>query len=89
MTKTKSTEPTQVATQAETQPPSSHDQPPRAHRSPNLCKSIAGALFGIQSERNREIDFNQPHPLPFIVAGVVAIALFVAILVAISQWVSA
>lgn len=82
MTKTKSTAPTQVATQAET-------QPPRAHRSPNLCKSIAGALFGIQSERNREIDFNQPHPLPFIVAGVVAIALFVAILVAISQWVSA
>lgn len=59
-------------------------KPPR----PNLVKSIAGALFGVQSEKNREIDFSQQRPLPFIVAGLAAIALFVGVLVAISQLVS-
>ncbi|MGF1724574.1 DUF2970 domain-containing protein [Photobacterium nomapromontoriensis] len=55
----------------------------------NVIKSIAGALLGVQSERNREIDFSQRTPLPYIVVGIIAIALFVGILVAISQWVTA
>lgn len=55
----------------------------------NVIKSIAGALFGVQSERNRANDFSQRTPLPFIVAGIIAIVLFVGILVAISQWVTA
>ena len=59
-------------------------KPPR----PNLVKSIAGALFGVQSDKNREIDFSQQRPLPFIAAGIAAIVLFVGVLVAISQLVA-
>ena len=59
-------------------------KPPR----PNLIKSIAGALFGVQSDKNREIDFSQQRPLPFILAGIAAIALFVGVLVAVSQLVA-
>ncbi|WP_237156981.1 DUF2970 domain-containing protein [Photobacterium rosenbergii] len=59
-------------------------KPPR----PNLIKSIAGALIGVQSEKNREIDFSQQRPLPFILAGIAAIALFVGVLVAVSQLVA-
>lgn len=52
---------------------------------PNLVKSIAGALFGVQSDKNREIDFSQQRPLPFILAGIAAIALFVGLLIALSH----
>ncbi len=52
---------------------------------PNLVKSIAGALFGVQSEKNREIDFSQQRPLPFILAGIAAIAVFVGLLIVLSH----
>lgn len=42
--------------------------------------SAAAALFGVQSEQNRHADFSQSSARPFIIAGVVGIILFVAVL---------
>ncbi|MGF1685337.1 DUF2970 domain-containing protein [Photobacterium japonica] len=54
-----------------------------------VLKSVLGALFGVQSEQHRHADFSQHRVWPYVVIGVVAIALFVGILVAFSQWVVA
>ncbi|MDO6706222.1 DUF2970 domain-containing protein [Photobacterium sp. 1_MG-2023] len=51
----------------------------------NVFRSVAAAMFGVQSDRNRQQDFSQPSALPFILAGVVFIVVFVMILVGISQ----
>ncbi|KLV07501.1 hypothetical protein ABT56_05405 [Photobacterium aquae] len=59
-------------------------QPPK----PNLIKSVAGALLGVQSEACRKTDFKQPSALPFIVTGALAIVIFVGILIAISRWIA-
>ncbi|MGF1713434.1 DUF2970 domain-containing protein [Photobacterium chitinilyticum] len=58
-------------------------------RQGSLALSIAAALFGVQSERNRQHDFNQRTPWPFIVAGIVGILLFIGLLVAITLIVTA
>jgi len=55
----------------------------------NLALSIAAALFGVQSERNRQHDFNQRTPWPFIIAGIVGILFFVGLLVIITLIVTA
>ena len=53
-----------------------------------LLKSVFGALFGVQSDQHRQADFSQSRVWPYIVVGIAAIVLFVAILIVISQWVS-
>ena len=58
-------------------PPQRPTQPGKNSR-PIL--SAAAALFGVQSEQNRHADFSQPSARPFIIAGVVGITLFVAVL---------
>ncbi|MBW8190014.1 DUF2970 domain-containing protein [Neiella marina] len=52
-------------------------------------KSAAGALFGVQSESVRQSDFSQRRILPFVIAGVLLIAIFVAVLIGIVHWVLA
>ncbi|WP_330961344.1 DUF2970 domain-containing protein [Photobacterium sp. 53610] len=54
----------------------------------NVFRSVAAALLGVQSDHNRRQDFNQPSALPFILAGLVVIVIFVAVLVGISQFVA-
>ena len=54
-----------------------------------VLKSVLGALLGVQSEHHRQADFSQHRVWPYVVIGILAIALFVGILVAISQWVTA
>ncbi|WP_363322315.1 DUF2970 domain-containing protein [uncultured Ferrimonas sp.] len=49
--------------------------------------SVLAALFGVQTEANRQRDFARQSPLPFIVVGVVLIVLFVLSLMALVQWV--
>nr|WP_028116223.1 DUF2970 domain-containing protein [Ferrimonas senticii] len=49
--------------------------------------SVIAALFGVQTEANRQRDFQRHSPLPFIVVGILLIALFVLSLVAIVQWI--
>ncbi|MGB1262849.1 MAG: DUF2970 domain-containing protein [Cognaticolwellia sp.] len=46
-------------------------------------KSVGAAFFGVQSDKNRERDFNQGKLSHFIIAGVIAVVLFIAALIAI------
>lgn len=52
-------------------------------------KSAAAALFGVQSEATRQDDFQQASIVPFAVAGIVMIVVFVAGLLLIVRWVLA
>ena len=44
-------------------------------------KSVLAAFFGVQSEKNRKIDFSQGKLSHFIVVGVLAVAAFIATLI--------
>jgi cobalamin biosynthesis Mg chelatase CobN len=49
-------------------------------QSPSLkqvLKAVAGALIGVQSEQQRQQDFNSSSPMPYIVVGIIVTALFV------------
>jgi len=61
------------------------NQPPKKVSLFNTFKSILAAFFGVQTEQNRERDFTQGNPLHFIVAGLIATALFILVLVIIVQ----
>lgn len=45
-----------------------------------LFKAVAGALIGVQSEQQRQQDFNSSSPVPYVVAGIITTLLFVAVL---------
>ena len=42
-----------------------------------VVKSVAASAIGIQSHKNREHDFQQKSPIPYIVVGVVFVILFI------------
>jgi hypothetical protein len=42
-----------------------------------VVKSVAASAIGVQSNKNREHDFEQKSPLPYIVVGVVFVMLFI------------
>ena len=44
-------------------------------------KSVLQAFIGVQKSKNLEQDFEQQSPLPFLVAGLLVAAIFVATLV--------
>ena len=46
----------------------------------SAVKSILAAAIGVQSNKNREADFQQGNPLVFIIGGLVFTALFIATL---------
>ena len=46
-------------------------------------KSVAAAFFGVQSDKNRQRDFTQGKFSHFVIAGVIAVVLFIASLIAI------
>ncbi len=49
-------------------------------QSPSLkqvLKAVAGALIGVQSEQQRQQDFNSSGPMPYIVVGIIVTVLFV------------
>ncbi|WP_286233865.1 DUF2970 domain-containing protein [Thalassotalea sediminis] len=46
-------------------------------------KSVASALLGVQSNKNRERDFTQGKFSHFVIVGLIAVILFVLSLVAI------
>lgn len=46
-----------------------------------IIKAVAGAFIGVQSEQQRQQDFNAQSPLPYIIVGVVMTIAFVAALV--------
>lgn len=54
-----------------------------------LLKSVTGALIGVQSEQQRQHDFKSLSFLPFLIAGLLATALFVGLLLLIVSLVTA
>lgn len=46
----------------------------------SVIVSVLAALFGVQTEQNRQRDFSKGHPGLFIAVGVFFIVLFVATL---------
>jgi hypothetical protein len=58
-------------------------------RKTSIAISVIAALFGVQSDSNRQQDFSQQSPWPFIIGGIIAIGLFVAVLVTITLSVTA
>ncbi len=43
-----------------------------------IVKSILAAAIGVQTNKNRERDFNEGNPLAFIIGGFVFTLLFIA-----------
>lgn len=52
-----------------------------------VVKAVAGALIGVQSEQQRQQDFNSSGPMPYILVGVLMTALFVCSLLLLVSWV--
>jgi len=46
------------------------------------AKSVGAAFIGVQSNKNRERDFNQGKLSHYIIAGVIGVALFIGVLIA-------
>ncbi len=45
-----------------------------------LGKAVLGALIGVQSEQQRQADFEQKSIWPYLIAGILVTALFVTVL---------
>lgn len=57
---------------------------------PNLwqvIQSVLAAFIGVQSQHNRERDFEQGSPVVFFIAGILGSILFIMILVLVVSWV--
>jgi len=52
-------------------------------------KSVASAFLGVQSNKNRERDFNQGKFSHFVVVGLIGVLLFIGVLVTIVSMVLA
>ena len=49
----------------------------------DVVKSVLASFFGVQSDKNRERDFQQGSPAQFIVVGLVLTILFIVAMIAI------
>jgi hypothetical protein len=48
--------------------------------------STVAAFFGVQTEQNRQKDFKNQSPLPFIIMGIIlAIALVISLMLIVNQ----
>ena len=54
-----------------------------------MIKSVSSSLFGVQSQQNYEEDFTESNsPAPFIIVGVVFVAVFVVSLIGLVSLIS-
>ncbi|MFC3034122.1 DUF2970 domain-containing protein [Pseudoalteromonas fenneropenaei] len=51
----------------------------------SVMQSVLAAMFGVQSDAKRHQDFTAPHPLPYIIFGIILVVLFVLGLVYLVQ----
>ena len=42
-----------------------------------IFKSVAASMFGVQSEKNRQLDFQKSSIVPFVVVGILFVAGFI------------
>ncbi|WP_025739052.1 DUF2970 domain-containing protein [Salinivibrio socompensis] len=54
----------------------------------HVVKSVIAALFGVQSQHNRERDFGYDSPRIYIITGVIMIGIVVGALLVIVKWVT-
>lgn len=57
--------------------------PPKAPGFFAIAFSVVAAAFGVQTEANRQRDFDNSSPIPYIVGGLIFTLLFVLILIGI------
>ncbi|KVX01897.1 DUF2970 domain-containing protein [Shewanella frigidimarina] len=51
-----------------------------------VFSSTVAAFFGVQTEQNRQKDFQTQSPLPFIIMGIIlAIALVISLILIVNQ----
>ncbi|ABI70242.1 DUF2970 domain-containing protein [Shewanella frigidimarina] len=51
-----------------------------------VFSSTVAAFFGVQTEQNRQKDFQTQSPLPFIIMGIIlAIALVISLMLIVNQ----
>lgn len=48
--------------------------------------SVLSSFFGVQSERNRERDFNDGRPVHYVLIGLLMAALFVISIILLVRW---
>ncbi|WP_417666260.1 DUF2970 domain-containing protein [Pseudidiomarina sp.] len=53
----------------------------------DIVISVLAALFGVQSDKNRQRDFNHGNPAIYVAVGAVFVILFVISLVLLVSWV--
>jgi len=53
----------------------------------DTAKSVGSAFLGVQSEANRERDFNQGKFSHFVIAGIIGVVLFIAALLLVVSFV--
>ncbi|MBV7298802.1 DUF2970 domain-containing protein [Enterovibrio paralichthyis] len=46
-----------------------------------VVKSVVAAMFGVQSDKNRQRDFRQTSMVPYLLVGFVFVVLFVVALI--------
>ena len=52
----------------------------------SVFKSVAASMFGVQSEHNRQVDFQKKSILPFLLIGILFVVGFIgAIMIAVSM----
>lgn len=54
----------------------------------DIVVSVLAALFGVQSDKNRQRDFNHGNPAVYVAIGAVFVILFVLTLVLVVSWVA-
>lgn len=52
-----------------------------------VLKAVFGALIGVQSEQQRQHDFSDKNPIPYIITAVIFTFLFIITLLLIINWV--
>lgn len=62
-----------------------NDQTTRKPSLLDVIKSVAASLLGVQSNQNRERDFQHGSPGQYIMVGLIAVILFILIVVGVVQ----
>ena len=55
----------------------------------SVIASVGAGLFGVQSSKNRERDFQAGKPADYILIGIIALVLFVLGLIGVVRWILA
>ena len=53
----------------------------------DIIKSVLASFFGVQSDKNRQRDFQQGNPLHFIVVGLFLTVIFILLIVGIVKYI--